>query len=320
MRNYRRRTQMATHEKTLIKDAYAFFVVEKKAENLSQSTLDTYDIHIKNFMDTMEISNFSCALLNENNAMYLDWVEDLQTEQGKKDVTIASYCRSVRAFLYWLQDNSYIDPFSVKIPKYQKTIKQCYSADELSTLLKKPAKTCSEVQYQTWVFINLICATGLRLSSALNLKVRDINIKEKALYVQQTKNNKAQILFLNDNMLTILKKYVALFDLETDDFLFCTAEKTQLAKRTIQDNVATYNRKLGIEKTSIHLFRHTYAKNYYQQTKDIYSLCQVLNHSSIAVTENYLRDLGLTLANATAYNPQALFVQSAKKKRRGKMS
>ena len=266
----RRRTQtMAEYEKTLIKDAYTFFINEKRAENLSQATLKIYDVHITSFIETMEIGNLSCALLNDNPTLYLDWIEYLQNEKRKKDVTIASYCRSVRAFLYWLQDNNYTDPIPLKIPKYQKTVKVCYTADELTTLLKKP-KNCSEVEYQTWVFVNLICSTGLRLSSALSIKVADVSYKEKAVYIQQTKNNKAQVLFLNDNVLSIIKKYVALFDLNKEDFLFCTAEKTQLAIRTMEDNVATYNRKRGIEKTSIHLFRHTFAKNYYAQTKDIY--------------------------------------------------
>ena len=142
----------------------------------------------------------------------------------------------------------------------------------------------------------------MRLSSALNIQVSDIQRKEHSIYVQYTKNNKAQVFFVNDDMLSILSKYIIQFELSDNDFLFCTAEKKQLAKRTMQDNVATYNRKLGVEKTSIHLMRHTFAKNYYIKTKDIYSLSKILGHSTIGTTEKYLSDLGLNLANAVAYN------------------
>lgn len=319
MRERRRRKTMSKQEDTKIKNAYTFFINAKKADNLSDATIDTYNLHISNFINTMELGDLSCSILSDP-SMYQEWIEDLQEDQNKKDVTVASYCRSVRAFLYWLQDNEYCDSIVYKIPRYQKTIKICYTNDELSILLLKPSRECSEVEYQTWVFINLICATGLRLASALNVKVLDINFKEKIIYIQQTKNNKAQMIYLNDNVLLILSKYIKLFDLNSDDFLFCTAEKNKLAKRTIQDNVATYNRSLGVEKTSIHLFRHTFAKNYYLQTRDIYSLSRILGHSSIATTEQYLRDLGLTLADATVYNPQSQFaVKSTKKKRRGKL-
>ena len=60
---------------------------------------------------------------------------------------------------------------------------------------------------------------------------------------------------------------------------------------------------------------------FYQKTKDIYTLSQVMGHSSIAITENYLKDLGLALENVVAYNPQQLFANTATKKntRRGKV-
>ena len=190
----------------------------------------------------------------------------------------------------------------------------------MTTLLGKPNE-CSEVEYQTWVFENLIFSTGLRLSSALNIKVSEFDKKQKTIYVQKTKNHKALNLFLNNDMCNILQKYIATFELNDDDYIFCTAERTRLAKRTMQDNVATYNRKLGVDKTSIHLMRHTYAKQFYQKTKDIYTLSQVMGHSSIAITENYLKDLGLALENVVAYNPQQLFANTATKKntRRGKV-
>jgi len=319
MRERRRRKNMAKNEKTSISLAYQLFVNDKKTDNLSKATLSTYDLHIRYFINSLDLQDTNCSFLNDSN-MYQEFVEELQEDGNKKDVTVTSYCRSVRAFLYWLQDNEYCDPYPLKLPKYQHTIKKTYDADELAVLLKKP-KDCTEVEYQTWVFINFVCATGIRLSSALNVKVNDISRKEKTVYIQCTKNNKAQSLFLNDNMLSILNKYIIAFELELDDYLFCTAEKTKLAKRSVQDNVATYNRKLGLKKTSIHLMRHTFAKNYYLQTKDIYTLCQILGHSTISTTEQYLKDLGVSLADGTAYNPQSLFAkETTKKKRRGKMS
>ena len=317
MRERRRKKTMAI-DNVLVKQAYNEFVQEKKAMNLSELTLSTYELHIKSFVDSNEFWGMSTSLLNKD--LYQWWIEDLKEDDNKKDVTVTSYARSVRAFLYWLQDNQYMDVCPLQLPKYQHTIKVCYTDDELATLLRKP-KTCSEVEYQTWVFINLICATGMRLSSALNIQVSDIQRKEHSIYVQYTKNNKAQVFFVNDDMLSILSKYIIQFELSDDDFLFCTAEKKKLAKRSMQDNVATYNRKLGVEKTSIHLMRHTFAKNYYIKTKDIYSLSKILGHSTIGTTEKYLSDLGLNLANAVAYNPQAIYGKKEQpKKRRGKIT
>lgn len=307
---------------TKVKDAAEKFFKEKKANNLSEDTLQTYRLHINHFltMESLDYGELPTSLISIDD--YQEWIEVMQEDEGKSDVTIASYARTIRVFLYWLMDNGLTEDFQMKIPKFQATVKVCYTEEELKLLLKKPT-ACSEVEYQTWVFINLVCATGLRLSSALNLKVSDLVTRTREIYIQKTKNKQAQVLYMSDEMIKIMNEYIKYFELIDEDYLFCTAEKTRLAKRTMQDNVATYNRARGVEKTSIHLMRHTYAKNYYNQTKDIYSLCKILGHSSVAITENYLRDLGLSVENALAYNPQQQFAIAESKvtrKRRGKMN
>lgn len=315
----RRRKQHMDIISTTFKDAYKTFMAEKRAMNLSEQTLETYKLHIESFLEYNDLYECTTPVLCID--MYLWWIEDMQQDPKKKAVTVASYCRSVRAFIYWLQDNNFCLEFHMSIPKYQKEIKETYTDEELAILLEKPnEKECSEVDYQTWVFINLIVATGLRLSSALNIKVASYVPKDKKIYVQMTKNKKGQVTYINDEMSRILNQYIKRFELTNNDYMFCTAEGTPLAKRTMQDNVATYNRKNGVNKTSIHLMRHTFAKNYYEKTKDIYTLCHMLGHSNIGITENYLQDLGVKMENATAYNPQQQYAkESQKKTRRGKL-
>ena len=312
----KRRRATLRQDTITIKQGYNEFMQDKLTINTSRETLKLYKLHISHFLNTCDLWDVNTCHLSKEH--YQQWVVHLQNDPAKNDVTVASYCRSVRAFIYWLQDNQYTDTYPLRIPKYQKTIKVCYTDEELSALLARPTR-CSEVQFQTWVFINLICATGMRLSSALSLKVSDIQMKERSIYLQTTKNNKAQVFFISNEMISILCKYITLLDLSDDDYLFCNAEKNRLTKRAMQDNVARYNRSHGVKKTSIHLFRHTFAKNYYSQTKDIYTLSHILGHASIATTEQYLRDLGVNPSNATAFNPQLLYADKPRQKRRRRM-
>lgn len=304
-----RRRKIMELKSIKVKDAFAEFIEEHRAKNTSKNTLDTYTLHINCFIEVTECDLLSTASLDKG--FYTYFITALQEEGVKKDTTIASYCRSVRAFLYWLMDNNYMQEESLKLPKYDKTVKETYTREEITTLLEKPDKGCSEVTYQTWVFINLIMSTGLRLSSALNLKVSDFVKRERILYVQKTKQRKGQQIYLNEDMCNILNKYIQQFELDLSDYIFCIGNRDIMKKRTMEDNVATYNRARGVQKTSIHLMRHTFAKNYYEKTKDIYSLQQILGHSTITTTENYIRDLGLTPSNSVAYNPQQLFTASA---------
>ena len=313
-----RRRAIMVNENIKTKDALEEFYQDKRTENTAESTLKTYDMHIRNFIDSNDMWDFTTSLINKDH--YQWWVEDLQEDDRKSDTTVATYCRSVRAFIYWLQENEYTDVFPVKIPKYQKKVKRCYTDEELKTLLEKPNRNCSEVQYQTWVYINLLISTGLRLSSSLDILVKDIDFKNNVVYVDTTKNNQGLALNLNDDVIKILKKYIQLFRLSADDYLFCKGDNTRMANHTMQCNVASYNRSHGVEKTSIHLFRHTFAKNFYIQTKDVYTLCQVLGHSNISVTEGYLKDLVVSLFADTVYNPQQQFTKKDNApKRRGKL-
>lgn len=303
-----RRNHFERYEEITVREAFNLFIKEKISENLSNETLKTYTLHISHFLNKMMLAHLPTRQLDKSH--YLDWIILLKRDSKKNDVTVASYCRSVRAFYYWLQNNDYMEYVQLKIPKYQQTIKKCYTDTELTALLKKPVFD-SEVEYRTWILINLVCATGIRIRSALNIHVNDIIPDDSLIYIQVTKNNKGQVLYLNDTLLNLLTGYVQNLGLSETDYLICNFlnRKLPLSKKTAQENLVTFNHKHGVQKTSIHLMRHTFAKNFYAHTHDIYTLSQLLGHSSISVTEVYLRDLGVAPERATAYNPQELYAK-----------
>ncbi len=293
------------------------FLFEKQSENLSQNTLNTYTQHISLFLDESPIGVGSASEITKKD--YLWFMKDLQEDEAKKDTTVVSYCRSVRAFLYWLMDNGYTDPFDVVLPTAQQKPKETYTKEEMEKILTPPPAHCKEKTYYTWVFINVVAATGLRLSSAMNLKVKDIDFSECKIYVCKTKNHKALTIPMTHNkeIFKILKTYIRKFKLKNDDYLFSKPDGKQLSNHTMQTNVIQYNRERGIEKTSIHLFRHTFAKDFYEQTKDIYTLQQILGHADISTTQRYIQSLGVSLFESSNYNPQQRYSKSNSSRRRG---
>lgn len=296
------------------------FKSQKQAENLSENSLIDYSQHFELYIRTLEgdrdlPAHDTCTLDNYNT-----FIMNLR-KSDIKDVTIASYCRSIRAIFYWMMDNECISNFTIKIPKFQHTVPDTYTDEELAILLEKPKKQCSYVEYETWVFINLAIATGLRLSSMLSLKVSDIIFSENIISVKQTKNNKGLKLVINDEMLEILDKYIQLFGFTDDSYLFSSAEGTPLHKRTMEDFIYRYEKKRNIKKTkAIHAFRHTFARNFYLQTHDMYRVKELLGHTMISTTEHYLGSLGLDTSTKIEYNPQSQFSQSSNntKSRRGR--
>lgn len=305
-----RRKQTMSLKLVKFDDCFQLFMDEKVALGISDQTIATYKLHIESFLKLTEAGQIAAASFNFD--FWNFYLTELKEDENKKDVTVTSYARSVRVFLYWCMENEYINNMNLKLPKYKKTVKEVYTGEEIQVLLERPKKPCTEITYQTWVFINLIMATELRLSSALELMVSDYVRKEQVLYVQNTKQKVGQKLYLNDDVCSIINKYIREFDLEDNDYLFCTANKQRMAKRTMEDNVATYNRSRGITKTSIHLMRHTFAKNFYANSKDVYGLQQILGHSQISTTEHYLRGLGVDSTVTSVYNPQQQYGRKAR--------
>ena len=136
MPNGRRRKQTMVEKQIETREAFKEYIREKRAENLSEETLKTYTLHDNAFMnwDGMLAGLMPTSLVTID--QYLDWISDMQEDERKSDVTIASYCRSVRAFLYWLMDKGYMEDDKLKIPKYQAEVKVCYTEDELAALLE----------------------------------------------------------------------------------------------------------------------------------------------------------------------------------------
>ncbi len=296
-----------------INDYLQEFLDERSAQNLADETLRMYSVHVNLFLSLLHITNVSQI----NSKSFQQFITALKADRKIKDVSVASYCRSIRAFLYWLMENEYIDTFKVHIPRYQTSIKRCYTDDELKLLLKRPRMHCSETEYISWVFTNLICATGIRLRSARNIRVQDI--QNDWLYLERTKNKQGLRLYLNPDLQRILKRYIDAFALQSTDYLFCTAQKEQYTTHTLDKMINQYNTDRGVTQTGIHRMRHTFARNFYIQTKDVYALSKLLGHSSVAVTENYLRDLGMeTFFSDVNYNPQQQFSQ-VEKRRWGRM-
>lgn len=280
------------------------FILEKQVCGLSNATLDTYKIHVSSMIrltPTLSPNDFTKQIYNS-------YIANLQNK-GMKDVTITSYCRSIRAFLYYCMDEGYIPRFKVTLPKFQKTIKQVYTDSELEKLLKKPnLNDCTFTEYKIWLLENIILSTGLRISSLLNIKISDIDFSDNSFNVSTTKNKDPTKVYFNRILANIIEEYLSYRGGEEDGYLICTDHGTKISKRTIQGSVRRYNNSRGVEKTSIHLFRHTFAKNAVLAGMDVFTLMRMMQHSDLQTTLNYVKILNVDAKRSCeVYNPQKQF-------------
>lgn len=291
----RKRISMRQIDALTVDEAFDIFIQKAEVRNLSERTIKTYKNHFMIFCKSVD----RAKLMEE---MDIDVVDDfvlyLKENSNANDITIASYMRTLRSFLYWAMREGYVAKFNIPIPKTEKKVKETYSQEELGKLLKKPNKQkCDFTEYRIWVFENYLLATGNRISSALNLKIEDIDFGSGNIIIRKTKNRHQMIIPMSSTLESVLKEYLLVRGGKDDDYVFCNSFGGKGELRSYQQAVADYNIKRNVYKTSCHLFRHTFAKNWLLNGGDIFRLQKILGHSDLTVVKEYVNlftnDLGI---------------------------
>ena len=172
--------------------------------------------------------------------------------------------------------------------------------EEAQNLLRQPNK-----RYPTGLrnkaMMSLMLHCGLRISEVVNLRPSNINLTKGKLRVENGKGNKDRDLAIPDYLIDLLDSWRK--KRPQGDYFFSTLKGEKLSARYVQNMVKRYAQKAGITKNiSPHNLRHTYATQYYKQTKDIETLRRILGHSDISTTTIYI-----TLANIDVENGMKSF-------------
>lgn len=270
---------------TTIEECFTIYLRKCEVKNISPKTLKVYNTHIKDF-----IKRSNTTLIADVTETTIDnYILDKRSNTTCNAISINSYLRSVRAFLYWCMEQGYLTPFRIAIPKAEKKIKETYTDYELSLLLAKPnVNKVSFNRYKIWALSNYLFATGNRISSALSIKIKDLDFENNMITIQKTKNRKQQIIPMSKVLKDILIEYLSYRKGNGEDYVFCNEWGLQANIRTTQQSIADYNRSRGVNKTSAHLYRHTFAKKWILNGGDIFRLQKILGHSDLTVVREYV--------------------------------
>lgn len=265
------------------------YLLDCEARNLRQGTIKHYKDAMKQLVkyigeDTL-VKNITQDTIN-------DFVIELRDNPAINDQSLYTYARDLKTFMYFFMKKEYVQSFKIMIPKADKQPIETYTDRELKVLLRKPnLKKCSFTEYKTWVMTNFLLSTGARRNSIINVKVKDIDFDAEVIYINMTKNRKPIVIPMNPDIKRILQEYVRYRKGEDEDYLFCNVYGGQVSRSSICNQIYTYNKKRGVEKTGMHRYRHTFAKKWVTMGGNVVTLQKILGHSSLAITQNYLNIL-----------------------------
>ena len=285
------------------------FINYCEVNNLQKKTIKYYKNQFKIFSRFYDTENLIGDIKQSNIHSY---ILHLKKDLDINETTVNTYLRALRAFLYYAMENGELEKFKIEMIKTEEKIKKTYTDQELRKLLEKPdLEECTFAHYRNWVVINFLLGTGCRSKTLLNVKIEDLRFDDGFVLFRKAKNRKQQLIPLSRTLNSVLKEYLRYRKGEGNDYLFCTERGQKLTRGGLRSAIKRYNTGKGLCKTSIHLFRHTFAKKWILNNGDPYRLQKILGHSSMEIVRRYVNMFSEDLKkDFNSFNPLEEFNNS----------
>lgn len=266
--------------------AFLMFIADQEAKGNSKSTITYYKSFYKKLLPITENGQMPVNMMTQMGFVniFLATLGDIN-QQSKN-----TYLRAYRAFGNYLERKGILDGFECPIKEIEPPLKNVYTMSELKALTTRPNVERFE-DFRNYMIIVLVLSTGARANTLINIKLDDVDLDEGYITFNTTKANKVVRIGLDKKALRELKEYINLWrsgtDVRADDYLFCNVYGEQLTRSGLSKAIRHYNESRGVSKTSIHLLRHTFAKNWITSGGDIITLAKVLTHSELEMVKRY---------------------------------
>lgn len=269
-----------------IKDYLSYLQVEK---GLSQNTLVSYLRDLR--MLELFAHDMGKEVRDLSKGDLARWVK-LQGVAAAAPGSIARRVSSVKGFYnYLLRDAIITNAPHTELanPGLPKKIPTYLQVEEVEALLRVlDLNTRSGIRDRA--IIELLYATGVRVSELTDLKVNDLSL-ERALLTCRGKGSKQRYIPLGKSAVAALLGYLrvrpALHGGQTSDRLFIENNGASMSRQNIWSLLRKYARRAGLEHVSPHTFRHTFASHLIQRGADSRSVQTLLGHSDLSTTQIY---------------------------------
>jgi integrase/recombinase XerD len=273
-------------------------IVEK---GFSRNTLEAYRNDLNQFKDFVQ-ERLNGAAGGSNPWQQVDlgllneYIADLRGRKGYRDTTTARKVAAIKSFFSFLALNGMIseDPTeSLGSPRVGRTLPKCLSQEEVSRLLDEASQAGTPESQRDAMILELLYATGLRVSELVSLNVPDIDFQEA--YIRcWGKGSRERIVYLYPKALAELKRYVdtsrktLLGSRKDETALFVNHRGERLTRQWVWNILKTYSKKAGVdERITPHTLRHSFATHLLQNGASLRHVQELLGHSSISTTQVY---------------------------------
>ncbi len=273
----------------LLDSFLSYLAVEK---GLSENTLESYGRDVKKFIEYLDKEKIT-AISDVKYRHIADFLTHSK-EKGFTATTIVRSIVSIKQFFKYLIVEKLIaeDPASqIKTPKMKKSIPGVISLDDVETLLGAPDESTPEGLRDS-AMIEVLYATGIRVSELIGLKLNDVNF-DHGYVIVYGKGSKERIVPLGEAAREKLQNYLMearplILKSKEAKALFVTRRGSGMTRQGFWKLIKNYGLKAGIsKKISPHTLRHSFATHLLERGADLRTIQIMLGHSDISTTQIY---------------------------------
>jgi len=262
-------------------DEFRNYILKKNYSNLTLNSYleDLYYLY-------MFLSKDLISINEDDIREYLNYL----SKSKKNSSTISRHISTYKTFYKFLYKSNIIDkkdyPLNkIVYPKKEKKLPKFLYYNELSEIIEESEKTKNGLRDR--LIIELLYATGVRISELINIKVSDIDFDNKRIMVCG-KGNKERIVYYGEYAEEVLKKYINEKIDNKNGYLLLNEKGYRISDRGIRYIIDNIMKKLSIKtRVTPHVLRHTFATDMLNNGCDIKIVQELLGHSSLRSTEVY---------------------------------
>jgi integrase/recombinase XerC len=273
------------------KEISQFLSSLKHEKNASPHTISSYKrdlLQLAGYLEERKV-----MLRRVDNVILRGFLAKLQENQNKKS-TVARKLAAIRSFFQfcikkkWLEDNP---AKVVATPKQEKHVPSFLSEDEMAQFLDLP-QTTQPLDLRDKAALELLYATGMRVSELAGLNLDDLNFSERLIRVRGKGKKERLIPFgkkAEDSLTFYIRSRPQINKGEIEaKALFLNYRGERLSSRSIERIVDKYIRLTALRrKISPHSLRHSFASHLLSRGADLRVIQELLGHESLATTQKY---------------------------------
>ncbi|PLR66679.1 site-specific tyrosine recombinase XerD [Bacillus sp. UMB0893] len=277
--------------KDQIQDFMHYLVVER---GLSHNTIVSYERDLRSYHQFLAEQQQMTAFQDVTRLTIIQFLKSLK-DAGKSSKTIARHTASIRNFHQFLLREKAVDhdpTVHIESPQVERTLPKVLSLTEVEKLLDTP-KLISAYGYRDKAMLELLYATGIRVSEMINLDMNDVHLTMGFIRCFG-KGNKERIVPIGRTASEALEAYIdkgriklASKKNQTDAF-FLNHHGNRMTRQGYWKNLKKIALEAGINKElTPHTLRHSFATHLLENGADLRAVQEMLGHADISTTQIY---------------------------------